>query len=107
MVRSTPQSRIALRQIISDTFDLGHGHSFTPVVDMNDQLIGWVHLHRSPRGTECKSFRAVREGQGGPIYQIVQAKPLSLAPAIECSACGVHGRVTDGRWLPLSIADSP
>lgn len=83
--------------------DLGRGHTFAPVTDAEDRLVGWVHTHRDardPDGVLCQSFCAVRPIDGSPVHSILQADPLSLSPSLKCRTCGVHGHVTNGQWEP-------
>lgn len=86
-----------------EEFDLGHGHVFSPVVDQKDRLVGWMHTHpdaRNPSALPCKSFCAIREGLNAPVHRVVQAKPLTLTPSLECRVCKAHGHVKDGKWEP-------
>jgi hypothetical protein len=86
-----------------DQLDLGHGHLFAAVLDNNNQLVGWLHTHpdkRSPTGTLCQSFCAVRPLNGSPVHQIISVEPLTLLPSLLCRMCGAHGHVTNGRWEP-------
>jgi hypothetical protein len=83
--------------------DLGHGHLFAPVLDHNEQLIGWLHSHpdaRSENGVLCQSFCAVRALDGIDVHEIVSVEPLTLIPSLKCRTCGSHGHVTNGRWEP-------
>jgi hypothetical protein len=35
-----------------------------------------------------------------PRWRVVSAEPLTLEPSLLCSACGHHGWVREGRWVP-------
>lgn len=32
-------------------------------------------------------------------HTIVSREPLTITPSVGCSDCGLHGFITDGRWL--------
>lgn len=82
--------------------DLGSRHTFAPVIDPADQLVGWLHTHPDARSTGvlCQSFVAVREGFGYAAYEIEIVGPLSLKPDVRCMTCGARGRVHGGKWIP-------
>jgi len=33
-------------------------------------------------------------------WDLVQLEPLTLSPSLLCRACGHHGFIREGRWLP-------
>lgn len=33
-------------------------------------------------------------------WDVVSVKPLTLAPSLVCRACGHHGFIREGRWVP-------
>lgn len=33
-------------------------------------------------------------------WKVEQKSPLTVTPSIVCTDCGLHGRVTNGRWKP-------
>lgn len=55
------------------------------VLEMDD---GAHHLVTAPR---------LQLGSG---HTIVQDEPLSIVASIACPDCGLHGYITDGRWVP-------
>ena len=83
--------------------DLGHGHLLEAVIDMHNQLVGWLHTHPDTRTADnptCQSFCAVRPLDSAPVHQVVCADPLTLFPSLLCRACGARGNVTNGIWEP-------
>ena len=34
------------------------------------------------------------------MWQVEQRDPLTLSPSLLCRACGHHGWIRDGRWVP-------
>lgn len=88
--------------LILGEMDLGLGHKFEAVLNGDEHLAGWFHIHpdaRNPRVT-CRSFCAVCPLDGIPVHQVVVADPLTLSPSLECRMCGSHGHVVKGRWEP-------
>lgn len=55
---------------------------------------GWVPFRGSAWG---KQFEGVGDWQG---WDVVQREPLTLTPSILCRACGSHGHITAGLWVP-------
>lgn len=83
--------------------DLGSGHLFEVVLNVNEQLSGWLHTHPDARetgGILCQSFCAVRPLDGVPLHTVTSVDPLSLSPSLKCRTCGAHGDVTNGKWEP-------
>lgn len=35
-----------------------------------------------------------------PVWQVLSLDPLTLSPSTRCRACGLHGFIRDGRWVP-------
>lgn len=57
------------------------------------KVIGGIDLadepqHMLPRGKE-------------KCWTVVQRDPLTVVPSILCEACGLHGFITDGQWVPV------
>lgn len=86
------------------SMDLGHGHTFAPVLDQDERLVGWLHTHPDARNADarlCQSFCAVRSGFGPDVHEVVIVGPLTLSPSLKCRVCGSHGEVKNGKWEPL------
>jgi hypothetical protein len=106
--------------------DLGHGvtatyTSWRPDRDLNPRyrdlpdVAHWGLIVTHPRpdgGGECVSGidfdTSVRQRMidggllppGRPSWTVVQDEPLTLSPSLLCTACGHHGFIQDGRWVP-------
>lgn len=72
-----------------------------------EQLGGFIFWHRrahSPSGL-CGGAVPVVSIEGRPAWTLVSLEPLTLSPSIHCLTpydgriCGVHGFVTDGKWV--------
>lgn len=88
--------------------DLGHGVSISPTVDRHGEHVGYIRRH--PRGDgEGRCFSAVAidttasrlaHGPQMAYHALVSREPLTLSPSLKCRACGNHGHITAGRWVP-------
>jgi hypothetical protein len=36
----------------------------------------------------------------GPRWTLQKEDPLTISPSIRCRACGLHGFIQEGRWIP-------
>ena len=91
---------------MSELLDIGGGHTLSPVFDRADRLLGYIHTHPDPHsGMMCQSLIAVRSELtvAAEIYQIEEAQPLRLSPAIRCPVCHAYGYVREGRWVPITV----
>ena len=91
---------------MSAVIEIGEGRTLMPYVRTEDgPIIGYIETHPNTQtGEPCSgSVWTDREasGEGGPLWTVVQADPLTLTPSIACRTCGNHGFVRDGRWVPV------
>ena len=35
-----------------------------------------------------------------PRWTVHSTEPLTVTPSVHCRGCGLHGFITDGRWVP-------
>jgi hypothetical protein len=65
--------------------------------------------HLKPNGKWCNGWVPfegsawARQFDGVPDFRdwcVVQREPLTLTPSIKCRACGSHGHIVDGMWVP-------
>ena len=104
--------------IMSDPFELGHGHSAEYVSWAPDRALNPQHAdladverygillkHSTPEGNACmgtvvfESEAAKRVSPGKDVWQVESWTPLTLSPSVLCS-CGDHGWIKEGRWIP-------
>jgi hypothetical protein len=100
-----------------DEFDLGGGCSFTWLMggDYRDppedhELIGLIEHHPKPSpdapGLYCGGYVAWKaSGSAQPRHELVAGgigdeEHLTISPSVLCRACGHHGFIRDGRWVP-------
>lgn len=103
---------------MSEPLDLGHGHtlrytSWAPDRALNPQYadlpdierVGAIVAHRKPDGELCEGSilfdneMTRRLFAGRPCWTVEQWEPLTLSPSLLC-ACGDHGFIREGRWVP-------
>jgi len=80
---------------VESSVDVGLG---IQMLFMQDGMVRAAHdckLVGDDRRLRCAP--ALMLGQG---HTIVTREPLTIVASILCSDCGLHGFVTDGRWVP-------
>lgn len=108
---------------MSEEIDLGHGHFMRFVRWAPDDLpanrerfgyplpdvarAGLILRHPRPNGAgECEAaihfdlpeLRAHVPTRGR--WQVQAWDPLTLSPSLLCTACGDHGFIREGKWVP-------
>jgi hypothetical protein len=91
---------------------IGHDHYLSRVHDKQDQVCGFVddHPHAKEPGRQCGGgvfLEGSQHATPGRTWRIVAGDPntpemdgLTLEPSLLCTACGDHGWVRDGKWVP-------
>jgi hypothetical protein len=71
------------------------------------ETAGIMEWHLKPDGKWCCGWIAfdgaawARQFNGKiTVWQVIKRDPLTLTPSIRCRACGTHGHITGGRWVP-------
>lgn len=85
---------------MSEREDLGHGVSVErlDVVDGKPQALAFYH---PCKGEESGSWLQLVRRDPGPAWHLISAQPLTIAPSVLCIACGHHGFIRDGKWVPV------
>lgn len=104
---------------MTDGFDLGHG-VIAHVVEDSERVVGFSHEHPAARvaGTpypegimpdgRCGGFMPLAGRAEGVVWTVEAGDPdsespfagLTLSPSSLCRACGHHGWIRDGQWVP-------
>jgi len=81
--------------------DLGNDHLIRRTVNVAGEQYGFIEAHRDGAVQWCYGG-LTRTGMdvGRPMWDVVQEEPLTLHPSIECTVCGSHGFIREGRWVP-------
>lgn len=92
---------------MSNWRDLGSGHRIQITeVHPAEGFRSFVDEHKRPDGGDCAGAgRVLDPGQSRPsdgrAYWVMESEePLTLSPSLLCTACGDHGFVRDGKWVP-------
>lgn len=85
--------------------DIGHDVRIRFSQDGDGNRTGLIESHPTGDGTRCSGFvtfnvPAAARLRAGPRWTVESADPLTLSPSILCSACGHHGFIRAGRWVP-------
>ncbi len=97
--RTTEAERLARdARLASHWQDIGHGVS-VEVRDIDGVAAGVAYRHQKPGGGTCEGYCPLR-----PVvsdgWDMVKRNPLTLDPSLLCRACGHHGWVKEGKWVP-------
>lgn len=90
----------------ADAIDIGNGMRIQ-FADYQGEAAGINEWHRRSDGGWCRGWvafhgsRWAEQFKSGDVgWKLVQRDPLTLTPSIKCRACGNHGHITNGRWVP-------
>lgn len=92
-------------------FDLGHGQECSLARGEDGSLIGvWLrhecakvpsHGRESDTSTGFGAFIPLATSTGyRNHWTLVSEEPLTIRPSVHFVDCGVHGFITDGKWVP-------
>jgi hypothetical protein len=87
---------------------IGEGRTLQPVTGRElgpERIVAYIETHPSTRtGEPCSGSVPVDPTYPGfgprPMWTVVSEDPLTLTPSLQCRACGDHGFVTNGKWVP-------
>jgi hypothetical protein len=86
---------------------IGHGVTIRWVQWREHNPAGVIEEHDRPDGAgRCVSsvlfdLPGIREAfPGRHVWQVPSLNPLTLTPSLLCTACGHHGYIRNGRWVP-------
>lgn len=89
--------------------DIGSGHAIE-FVEYEGATAGINEYHLKADGAWCRGWVPFigtpwsKEFEGNPEWQgwnvLAWAEILTLTPSIKCRACGNHGHITNGKWVP-------
>lgn len=87
--------------------DIGHGVTIRWVRWRDHDPAGVIEEHDRPDGNgRCLGsvlfdVPGIREAfPGRDFWQVESLDPLTLSPSVACRACGHHGFIRAGRWVP-------
>lgn len=66
-----------------------------------DGVISGLYFEHECNGVRSPAYIPLDPEAPEPRWTVTNPEPLSLSPSILCRACGLHGFVTAGRWVPV------
>lgn len=62
---------------------------------------GALFVHRDKRDPQNWCLGGVEwRSSTGPNWTLVSMQPFHIEPSVHCLACGDHGFIRDGKWVP-------
>lgn len=92
-----PRDHRAVVSVCSQDPRLEIGHGVAVQVRRIDGEIAGVAYWHPCHGYNVEGWVPVATPGG---WDLVSEEPLTLSPSLLCRACGHHGFVRDGRWVP-------
>jgi hypothetical protein len=62
---------------------------------------GVAYFHPDGKGGTCEGwipFNGIEGEKRG--WDVLSVEPLTLSPSLLCRACGHHGFIREGKWVP-------
>jgi hypothetical protein len=88
---------------VGTRLDLGCGVSIV-LVEYEGAVVGLEETHLNQEGQPCRGWVALDSApeqlRAHSCWHVVSKNPLTLTPSIKCRACGNHGFIREGRWVP-------
>lgn len=90
-----------------EPLELGYGVTLRFTSWKDTERVGYIQSHHRPdNGTPCESgglFDLPGVAEAFPDrnrWHVESWDPLTLSPSLLCTACGSHGFIREGRWVP-------
>lgn len=81
--------------------DIGHGVSIElRSIDGVLYGVGYQHPHPTKGAPFVCSGYAPLKPQTDDGWDLIALEPLTISPSLLCNACGHHGFIRDGKWVP-------
>jgi len=91
-----------------DWTDLGHGMAWAPLHDQDGDVVALLEKHACTNGVPGVGSLPLRTPAGvaafpaGPHWHLERLEPITISPSVKCRACGKHGWIQGGKWVPAS-----
>jgi hypothetical protein len=64
------------------------------------ETVGVEYEHPDGKGGKCLGWINFKGRGFDDGWEVISEMPLTLAPSLLCRACGHHGFIRDGKWVP-------
>lgn len=95
----------------SHYIDLGNNHFIKFCEYLGDERTAIRDKHLTKDGKRCEGFVPIKgrawanefkDVDGYQAWDAVSFNPLTLSPSLLCTACGDHGHIDGGKWVPCN-----
>ena len=86
------------RPAVGATFDIGYGVT-VELRHLDGELHGVAYEHPCVNGATSPGWVPVKPCWSDG-WDVLSEEPLTLFPSLLCRACGHHGFIREGRWVP-------
>lgn len=89
--------------------ELGHDVWWTKVCDVDGSWVGILEWHECEAAQNSSdaglsaggvNFENAPASIQGARWRLLKAESLTIVPSVRCQTCGLHGFITDGKWVP-------
>jgi len=63
-------------------------------------LFGLIWYHQRPDNAKTCSGCLSWDAADANHWDLISLEPLTLSPSLLCNACGAHGFIREGKWVP-------
>ena len=89
---------------LDEATEIGKNHWYKFFTNTNGERVGIFHIHRGMNGFLCiGSIRWDAPGESDldkARWELKSLSPLHVEPSLACGACGDHGFIRNGKWVP-------
>lgn len=88
-----------------DAVPTGENNWYEKVIDKDGVWVGIYEWHRRPDGRLCCGWARFNVPSEYTVpnstsWDVLNYEPLTLTPSLLCRACGSHGFIQGGKWVP-------
>jgi hypothetical protein len=91
--------------VTGDWLPIGHNVFVRPVrMEGVEQVVGIQYRHPDGKGGTCEGWAPFAgrypDANSTEGWSVEGEAPLTLSPSLLCRACGHHGFIRNGQWVP-------
>ncbi len=86
---------------MSERIDIGHGVTIEiRRIEGAQSGVAYWHPTVNQPGKTCEDWANFNEYGWTNGWDVEQLEPLTISPSLACRACGHHGFIREGKWVP-------